>query len=515
MRLKNTFLALGSLCMLSAAANAQCSFSGLPLSMCEGDAPVTLVPSGSGLFSGPGVVGNTFDPALAGPGVHIINYDESDPTVYTIDQGGTFSPIPSMGTPVSLFDDQVSGILPIGFSFNFFGVTYTDFYISSNGFITFTGTTYNGCCSGQTIPMFDGIDNIIAWGWNDLYPPGNGSITYETVGTAPNRKLLVNFVSQWHCCSGPATNSAQIILNESSNIIEIHTAEVTNDGSTNTQGIENVDGTIAYATPGRNMTLWTTTNDYVAFIPQMCNSSSLVQVLASPLVTGSATPNPVCEGETTVFNGSGALSYTWDQGVIDGWPYTATNSDMFIVTGINSDGCTNSDTVYLTVNTAPSITLSANDEMLGNDGSINLTIWSGAAPFTFDWDNDGTGDNDDNNDLYGVPAGTYTVTMTDGNGCTVTASATIGSQVGLDELGNLAFSLHPNPSEGLFTIEFSEEVLADEVQLLIVDAFGRRVLNRDITEAATLVDLRDQAAGRYFVKILTPEGAVVRPLIIQ
>jgi hypothetical protein len=513
--IKNILPALGGTFLLSAFAYGQCSFTGLPFTMCESDAPVTLVGSGPGLFSGNGVSGNTFDPAAAGPGVHVVNYDESDPTVYTIDQGGTFAPLPSMGTGVILSDDQVSTSLPIGFSFNFFGTTYTDFYISSNGFITFSSTTYNGCCSGATLPMADGVDNIIAWGWNDLYPPGNGSITYETVGTAPNRKLLVNFVSQWHCCSGPATNSAQIILNETSNIIEIHTAEVTNDGSSCTQGIENFDGTIAYSPAGRNSTMWTLTNDYVAFIPQMCNASSLVQVLASPNVIGTATPNPVCSGETTVFTGGGALTYTWDQGVSNGAPFTASASDVFIVTGTNADGCMDQDTVYLVVNPTPTITLSANDEMFGNDGSINLTIWSGAAPFTFDWDNDGTGDNDDNNDLYGVSAGTYTVTMTDGNGCTVTATATIGSQVGLEELNGLAFTLHPNPSNGQFSIEFDEAVLTGDLQLLVVDALGRRVYSQEITEAKTLVNLGAQNAGTYFVKVLSPEGAVVRPLVVK
>lgn len=52
------------------------SFTGLPVTMCVGDEPVTLVPTGTqgGSFSGPGVTGNIFDPAAAGLGTHEITY---------------------------------------------------------------------------------------------------------------------------------------------------------------------------------------------------------------------------------------------------------------------------------------------------------------------------------------------------------------------------------------------------------------------------------------------------------
>ncbi len=59
----------------------------------------------------------------------------------------------------------------------------------------------------------------------------------------------------------------------------------------------------------------------------------------------------------------------------------------------------------------------------GNDGAILLLASGGTLPYTFDWDNDGeeTPDDDDQ-DLVGVEAGTYNVTVTDANGCSQTAS---------------------------------------------------------------------------------------------
>ncbi len=58
-------------------------------------------------------------------------------------------------------------------------------------------------------------------------------------------------------------------------------------------------------------------------------------------------------------------------------------------------------------------------------GSIDLSIVGGVPPYTFDWDNDGTGDNDDSEDIAMLSAGVYTVSITDAMNCTETASFTV------------------------------------------------------------------------------------------
>jgi hypothetical protein len=74
-------------------------------------------------------------------------------------------------------DDCVFNGRPIGFSFTFFGNTYTTFNLSSNGFIGFGASTGAGCCSGGPIPSNDGINNISAAAWTDLYPGGGGLVS--------------------------------------------------------------------------------------------------------------------------------------------------------------------------------------------------------------------------------------------------------------------------------------------------------------------------------------------------
>ncbi len=513
---KILLIAFGGLFITANSIQAQCTFTGLNPVHCANDLPDNLVPSGSGFFAGPGVSGTTFDPVIAGPGTHTINYIEG--SGYSIDQTGTYALIPGSGTSVPLSDDQMSGILPIGFSFNFFGNNYTDFYLSSNGFIQFTNDFNSGCCSGQLIPNPFTPNNLIAFSWDDMYPPGGGIVEYFTTGVSPNQKLVINFFDINFCCSsGTPMVKTQMVLNETTNIIEINT-QYANGVSPGTMGIENIDGTIALAVPGRNSAAWPSlVNDYVAFIPStLCSSSQTVVVNPLPPVDALVSLNPGCIGETVIFTGAGADTYLWDNGVVNGDPYTVTGPGIFTVIGTEAiNGCTNTDFVDLTTVLSPTISLSTNDEMFGNDGSVNLTILSGIVPFTFDWNNDGIGDNDDNNDLGNIPAGTYIVIMTDGNGCHATATATVGSQLGLTDLSGVTFSIQPNPSTGIFQIVFANEMTDINANLEIVNALGQKVVTNKVESKIIDVNITEQEAGVYYVKIITEKGTSIKSIIIK
>jgi hypothetical protein len=69
-----------------------------------------------------------------------------------------------------------------------------------------------------------------------------------------------------------------------------------------------------------------------------------------------------------------------------------------------------------------------------SDGGVYISHSGGTLPITYDWDNDGIGDNDDSEDLTAVGAGPYLVSVTDANGC----SAQINSVV--NEPSTLTFS---------------------------------------------------------------------------
>ncbi len=102
----------------------------------------------------------------------------------------------NQGTAIPSSDDVVSGALPIGFTFNFFGVNYTQFYAGSNGWIGFSPGQTTGY-TAAFIPNAGSPLNCILGDWEDLLP-GAANIFYTTIGTAPNRRLVVSYYQVPH-----------------------------------------------------------------------------------------------------------------------------------------------------------------------------------------------------------------------------------------------------------------------------------------------------------------------------
>ena len=161
-----------------------------------------------------------------------------------------FAPEAAGGTTVALYDDEVSGELPIGFDLLWFGETVSTFQVSSNGFVTFGGgLEESGCCEGQPIPLGDHLDGVLALGWSDLNPAAGGAITAETRGTSPDRRLVITFDAVPIAYSTD-TLTAQAIVYETTHLVELHTTQLP-AGSIWTQGAESPDGSVAWCLDDR------------------------------------------------------------------------------------------------------------------------------------------------------------------------------------------------------------------------------------------------------------------------
>lgn len=151
--------------------------------------------------------------------------------------------VSATGTTLSLGDDEVSGPIPVGFTFKYFGVSYSSVFVSSNGFLTVLPGQDSGCCTGLPTPQAGDPDGVIAGWWEDLYPPAGGSITYETLGVAPNRVFVVQFDGIHHYPSGNAT-WFEFKVFEGTNNIEVHYLDAATDGETHSAGVENQSGSL-------------------------------------------------------------------------------------------------------------------------------------------------------------------------------------------------------------------------------------------------------------------------------
>ncbi|MFK7970750.1 MAG: T9SS type A sorting domain-containing protein [Bacteroidia bacterium] len=156
-------------------------------------------------------------------------------------------------TAIALGDDQVQSNVPIGFDLDFYCNTYNQFNLSSNGWLSFL-PTFNSNFSNTAIPNNSTPNALIAFGWDDLNPGLGGTIRYQTLGTAPFRRFVLEFFDVPRCCaaSNPKV-STQVILYETTNNIEFHIIDIQQDPFDDmVLGIENIAGTDGVAVPGRN-----------------------------------------------------------------------------------------------------------------------------------------------------------------------------------------------------------------------------------------------------------------------
>ena len=178
-------------------------------------------------------------------------------------------------------DDIYSDVIEIGFSFNYFGTAYTQCLIGANGNICFDLSKtlgYNNWVISSPLASSTSTYNTICGPWcdMDLFYTGatpEGEVTYFTYGTAPNRQFVANYChNSMYSCSDQFTTS-QMILYESTNVIEVHIAHKDTcnawNGAYAIVGVQSDSATATAVTaPGRDYpSVWTATNEGWRFTP--------------------------------------------------------------------------------------------------------------------------------------------------------------------------------------------------------------------------------------------------------
>lgn len=156
------------------------------------------------------------------------------------------------------FDPEDEGKIndvPIGFTFQFYGVNHTTVDISANGYLCFSDINFNSFTVPASTPNAATPNNFIAGVWSDLGAdtgtvPAGAHIYTQTIGTAPNREFRVHF-EQWPEYSATGANSFIYRLFETTNVIEVHfgTCSVFAAGGAAT-GIEDAAASLGTASAG-------------------------------------------------------------------------------------------------------------------------------------------------------------------------------------------------------------------------------------------------------------------------
>jgi len=320
--------------------------------------------------------------------------------------------------------------------------------------------------------------------------------------TQPASSVSVALTSQTNVlCIGNSTGAINITASGGTGAYTYDWADVA--GTSNSEDRTNLPaGTYSVIVTDANGCATTASATITQPATALAASRTFVNVLCFGNSTGSI--------DLTVTGGTSPYTYLWSN--------AATTQDIsglvagsYNVTITDFNGCTTTASVIIT---QPSVALASTTSQVnvlcfGNStGSTDLTVTGGTSPYTYLWSNAAT-----TQDISGLSAGSYNVTITDFNGCTTTASATITqpasavtvaltSQTNVLCFGNStgAINITATGGTGAYTYDWADvagtsnsedrtNLLAGTYSVIVTDANGclTALLSVTITQPAALV----------------------------
>jgi gliding motility-associated-like protein len=296
--------------------------------------------------------------------------------------------------------------------------------------LTATGVSCNGGSNGSISAITTGGTSPYAYQWND-------NSTSENRYTVSAGSYTVT-VSDINNCSA----TSLVTVSQPATAVSIQTAGVTHincyEGSTGTINVTAAGGTPAYTftwNDGSNLPNRTNLqagNYSISVSDANGCQASVTTVLNQPAqalnIDTLVVSNVLCHGSatgainTTVSGGTAPYSYNWSGGTTTA-NLTSAIAGNYQVTVTDNKGCSVSAAAAIA---QPASALNATVAMVNptcaanSNGSINITTNGGTIPYSYNWGNGITTE-----DRTNIPAGNYTVTITDANNCTLTKSATL------------------------------------------------------------------------------------------
>jgi hypothetical protein len=210
----------------------------------------------------------------------------------------------------------------------------------------------------------------------------------------------------------------------------------------------------------------------------------------------------LCTGDSArVCAASGYLAYLWNSGEISSC-INAHLAGNYYVTVTDANGCTaESNHLAITVLQPPPVSISINGDTLSVYNSVSQQ-----------WNLNGTAINGATSNIFiTTQSGSYTVMVTDSNGCTATSSAVIIS--GMDNLSEEdVVSVYPNPlTNGSWALRVGNNYIGGLAE--IFDAHGKFVFQTPISGSHSLLT-PEVANGVYLLRIsAVKKSSIVKKLV--
>lgn len=201
--------------------------------------------------------------------------------------------------------------------------------------------------------------------------------------------------------------------------------------------------------------------------------------------------------EVTAIGGTAPYSYQWSNGV-SGMSQSNLPAGIYTVTVTDSLGCftTISSTIAAIAGQTLATTSTPASGATVADGSANTVASGGNSPYTYAWSNGGN-----TASISGLLPGTYTVTVTDAQGCVAVDTIVVSFTVGVNLAFDNGLQLYPNPTQNRFNLERIHATEPATVHLF--DLMGKCLGTREWQSGETLLVWEAQmlAKGVYLLQV--------------
>ena len=330
------------------------------------------------------------------------------------------------------------------------GQTTTSLTVSpaANTSYTVTGTDANGCANtASTMVTVNALPSVAAassaiCGGSTATVTATGASTYTWNTGATGANLYVSPASTTNYtvtgtstagCVNTATasitvNAAPVITVNAATVCAGASATLMASGVSSYTWNTGANGSSLVVSPASTTTY--TVSGRLAGCSTTAVGTTTVTVNALPVLNVSAVSNSICAGQSTTLSLTGtAASYTWSTGqslsAITVSPIASTN---YSITGTHANGCSNTASVNITVNSNPVLSVPAASVCLGGTVTLNA---SGASTYTWN-----TGAVGASLSVSPLTMTQYTVSGTSASGCigntTVTVSVGPGPAVAVN-----------------------------------------------------------------------------------
>ncbi|MDC3351683.1 T9SS type A sorting domain-containing protein [Crocinitomicaceae bacterium] len=224
----------------------------------------------------------------------------------------------------------------------------------------------------------------------------------------------------------------------------------------------------------------------------------VITELCNPM-TVTVSDDEICFGDEVTISATAESgdAVTWDMAVEDGIAFVPemVGENTYVGSSGNVEDCDAVVTIW--VNELPEVFGSSTPDDGGTGvGAIDILVTGGAPAYVFDWNNDGTGDFDDTEDLTGLTTGAYVVVVQDANSCeSQPESFFVSDLASLSSDEHSTISVYPNPTVDQLTI-VNEGVFTYQ----LISISGDVVLNGNATDQEIL-SLSEMANGIYFLQV--------------